>query len=336
MQLPEERGPISAYVIEALRREHAEHPAPAVGAHDVIGDEDVQLALWTIYELHYRGFEGVAADREWDVDLLTLRLAIESRFEQELRDGTRELLAGVPRDGDLAAQLLDLVAADDNPSPAAFLHRRATREQVLDYLRERSIQQLKESDPQSFVLPRLDGPAKVALAELQYDEYGGGRADRLHAALYAGALEAAWLDPTYGAYINEVSALSLAGANVMTMFGLNRRWRGAAMGHLAAFEASSSVPCRKIAAGIERVGLPKAVAEYFHEHVEADAVHEHVASRDICGVMVAEDPSLRQDVLLGAASCLYLDARSGAELLRRWDDGLEKQPPLRPGLEKAS
>ena len=335
MQLPDERGPISAYVIETLRREQAGHPAPALGAHDVIGDEDVQLALWTIYELHYRGFEGVTADREWDVDLLTLRLAIESRFEQELRAGTRERLAGVPDDGDLASALLDLVAADDSPSPAVFLHRRATREQVLDYLRERSIQQLKESDPQSFVLARLDGPAKVALAELQYDEYGGGRPDRLHAALYADALEAAWLDPTYGAYINEVSALSLACANVMTMFGLNRRWRGASMGHLAAFEASSSVPCRKIAAGIERVGLPEAVAEYFHEHVEADAVHEHVASRDICGVMVAEDPSLRQDVLFGAASCLYLDARSGAELLDRWDDRLEKASE-NPGLEKAS
>ena len=99
------------------------------------------------------------------------------------------------------------------------------------------------------------------------------------------------------------------------------------MGHLAAFEASSSVPSRKIAAGIERVGLPDTVAAYFHEHVEADAVHEHVASSDICGAMVAEDPSLREDVLFGAASCLFLDAVSGAELLERW---------ATPSLEEAS
>jgi hypothetical protein len=110
----------------------------------------------------------------------------------------------------------------------------------------------------------------------------------------------------------------------MTMFGLNRRLRGAAMGHLAAFEASSSVPCRKIAAGIERVGLPATVAAYFHEHVEADAVHEHVAANDICGALVAEDPSLREDVLFGAASSLHLDALAGAELLDRWTAGLEK------------
>jgi hypothetical protein len=142
--------------------------------------------------------------------------------------------------------------------------------------------------------------------------------------MYADALEAAGLDHAYGAYIDEVSALSLASANVMTMFALSRRLRGAAMGHLAAFEASSSVPSRKIAAGIERLGFPDAVAAYFHEHVEADAVHEHVASSDICGALVVGDPTLREDVLFGAASCLHLDSLSGAELLERWASPLEQ------------
>jgi hypothetical protein len=324
MQLPRERGPVSRHVIESLGKEAGQTTPVALGPDDIIDDADVQLALWISYELHYRGFDGVPDDREWDLDLLTLRRDIERRFELELRNGTRELLTDTPDHGDVGRQLLGLVAADDSPSPAAFLHRHATRAQVLDFLRERSVQQLKESDPQSFVLPRLDGSAKVALAELQYDEYGGGRPEHLHAKLYADALEASLLDPTYGAYIDDVSALSLAASNVMSMFGLNRRLRGAAMGHLAAFEASSSVPCRKIAAGIERVGLPPAVAAYFHEHVEADAVHEHVASTDICGAMVAEDPALREDVLFGAASCLHLDALSGAELLERWTAELEQ------------
>ena len=318
MQLPHARGPLSRHVIETLARDGAPALTIPLGRGDVIGDPDTQLALWIIYELHYRGFDGVPADREWDTGLLSLRRAIEGRFLAELRAATKDVVGSVPVEGDIGEQLLALVAGDDGPSTAAFMHRRASREQILDYLRERSVQQLKESDPQSFVLPRLDGGAKAALAELQYDEYGGGRPQRLHATMYGDALEAAGLDRTYGAYIDETSALSLTCCNVMTMFGLNRRLRGAAMGHLAAFEASSSVPSRKIAAGIERVGLPDAVAAYFHEHVEADAVHEHVASSDICGAMVAEDPSLREDVLFGAATCLLLDALSGAELLDRW------------------
>ncbi len=126
------------------------------------------------------------------------------------------------------------------------------------------------------------------------------------------------MSPAYGAYLDDVSGISLACANVMSLFGLNRRLRGAAMGHLAAFEATSSVPSRKIAAGIERVGLPDVVAAYFLEHVEADAVHEQVAVRDICAALVADEPELHDDVLFGAAACLHLAALSGAELLERW------------------
>ncbi len=72
--------------------------------------------------------------------------------------------------------------------------------------------------------------------------------------------------------------------------GLNHRLRGAALGHLCAFESTSSVPCRRIAAGIERVGLPEATAAYFHEHVEADAAHEQIVLRDICGNFVESEP----------------------------------------------
>ena len=323
MQLPLERGPISRHVIELLRRPDSLVRPIATGPTEMLHDADGQLALWILYELHYRGFEDVPDDREWDPTLLELRANLEGGFEQELRAGTRPLTGSLGDDGDIADRLVALIDADDSPSPATFLHRDASRDQVLDFLMERSVQQLKESDPQSFVLPRLDGPAKVALAELQYDEYGAGRPERLHSELYGQALRDSGLDPTYGAYIDEVSALSLALANVMSYFGLHRRLRGAAMGYLAAFEATSSVPSRKIAAGIERVGLPDSVAAYFHEHVEADAVHEQVAIHDICGHLVADDPSLSHDVLFGAASCLHLAALSGGELLARWNPEME-------------
>ena len=100
--------------------------------------------------------------------------------------------------------------------------------------------------------------------------------------------------------------------------GLSRRLRGAALGHLAAFETTSSVPCRRIAGGIERLGLPEVTAAYFHEHVEADAVHEQVAIRDICGGLVDEHPELRRDVLFGVAACLHLDVLAAEGLLERW------------------
>jgi hypothetical protein len=105
----------------------------------------------------------------------------------------------------------------------------------------------------------------------------------------------------------------------MSLFGLHRRLRGAAMGHLAAFEMTSSIPCRRYSQGAGRLGLDPLVAAYFDEHVEADAVHEHVAAEDICGSLVEADPDLRPQVLMGAAACVALDAVATERMLADWD-----------------
>jgi hypothetical protein len=325
MQLPLERGPVSRHVIDALTHRREDISDVAVAGHDIIRDPDTQLALWILYELHYRGFDDVPDDLEWHPALLSLRRTLERRFEDELRETVQPRLQVVDAHSDVATGIETLIAHDEADSAAAYLHRHATREQFVDFLRERSVQQLKESDPQSFVLPRLRGAAKVALAELQYDEYGAGRPERLHQTLYAEAMEAAGLDATYGRYVDDVSGISLANANVMSLFGLNRRWRGAAMGHFAAFEATSSTPSRRISIGAERLDFPLTVAAYFDEHVEADAVHEQVALRDICCTLVAEEPSLRDDVLFGAGACLHLAAVSAEELLTRWSPTFEEE-----------
>jgi hypothetical protein len=312
---------LSSHVIRLLQTEPTGTLPPAgwsVGVDDVLGDEDLQLALWMLYELHYRGFEGVP-DHEWDPHLIALRRQLEQRFEAELRRLTsgyvEEALQGSE---DLFDQVGLVVEAVEGPNLAGYLQRQANREEMLDFLAQRSLYHLKESDPHAFVVPRVDGRAKVALAELQYDEYGAGRPDRLHAQLFADALVACGLDPGYGAYVDLVPGHTLAVNNVMSLFGLSRRLRGAALGHLAAFETTSSVPCRRIAGGIERLGLPEVTAAYFHEHVEADAVHEQVAIRDICGGLVDEHPELRRDVLFGVAACLHLDVLAAEGLLERW------------------
>jgi pyrroloquinoline quinone (PQQ) biosynthesis protein C len=320
MDLPRPRGPFSEAV--QARLEGRSGALPPVGAEiDVLADDDLQLALWMLYELHYRGFDG-HVDLEWDPGTIAWRRELESRFETALRAATAPYVdEALDRSAEVVDQVEHLVEAVEGPSLAAFLQREATREQVLDFLAVRSLYHLKESDPHSFVLPRIDGPAKAALAELLYDEYGAGRAERLHATLYGDALEAAGLDRRYGAYVDRAPGHTLAVNNVMSLFGLQRRLRGAALGHLTAFEVTSSVPCRRIAAGIERVGLPDVTAAYFHEHVEADAVHEQVAMRDICGAFVRAEPELRPDLLFGVAACLHLDALSATAQLAAWSAG---------------
>ena len=320
-QLPRPRGPLTEALLERLGGS-----GPAAIVTEPEGEEDLHLALWCLYELHYRGFVGVDERLEWAPDLIALRLRLEERFEDDLC-----ALVGDPAPVETSVQeaLTELVTVEEQQRPrlATYLGSEATVEQFTEFLMVRSAYHLKESDPHAFVVPRLGPAPKAALAELQYDEFGDGRPDRVHQQLYADGLAAMDLDASYGAYVDRTPGIVLAETNAMSLFALNRRLRGAAVGHLAAFESTSSVPCRLIALGARRLGLPEAVAAYYDEHVEADAIHEQVAIRDICGRLVADEPALADDVLFGARASLGLSDRAGGALLTAWREG---RSPLLP------
>jgi hypothetical protein len=185
----------------------------------------------------------------------------------------------------------------------------------------RSIYQLAEADPHTFGIPRLDGRAKAALVEIQADEYGGGRPERMHSELFAHTMRALDLDTEYGAYLDEVPAIVLAAHNAMSLFGLHRRLRGALLGHLAALELTSSLPNRRYGQGLRRLGFDERATAYFDEHVEADAVHEQIAVHDLCVPFAVAHPRLVDDVLFGAATCLAVDGQVTERVLARWTYG---------------
>jgi pyrroloquinoline quinone (PQQ) biosynthesis protein C len=311
MLTPTARGPLSDCVLESLRTGDTSRTADAPEAGS---PEDAQITLWALYEQHYRGFEDVAGELEWDPRLIAVRRRLEQVFERELRARTPR----VPEPGNFAEDFFAFVADHDGPSLAAHIHRSASDEQVREFLRHKSIYHLKESDHTTWVIPRLSDTVKAAVMELQYDEYGGGNPHRLHAHLFAQGLTASGLSAEYGAYIDEVPVEVLEQNNVMSLFGLNRRLRAASLGFLAAFEATSSSPSRKIAGGLERLGFPAEMVEYYTEHVEADAVHEQLAVRTICGALLAEEPSLHEDVFFGAWTSLDQDDRYARRMLGAW------------------
>lgn len=105
----------------------------------------------------------------------------------------------------------------------------------------------------------------------------------------------------------------------MSLFGMQRRLAGAALGHLAGFEASSSLPSQQMAAGLRRLELPDEMAKYYDEHVEADAVHEQLAVRSVCRAFIDDEPHATQDVFFGAFTCLDLEARTAQHFLERWE-----------------
>jgi len=319
MLLPAPRGAVTDALVDALR---CDDPAllpgvPAIAPPDPLTDEDLQLALWVCYELHYRGFDDVAPEWEWDPNLLSVR----GELEQHLVAALRRDVVVKGDDRPVPERLRDLVDSNDGPELARHLQQHATATEFLEFAMHRSIYQLKEADPHTWAIPRLSGRAKAALVEIQTDEYGGGESRRMHSELYRRLLASLGLDDNYGAYIDVVPAVSLALSNVMSLFGLHRALRGALVGHLAAYEMTSSAPCRRYGKGLRRLAGEAADAAFFDVHVTADALHEQLAAHDLCGGLAEAEPELTEDIVFGAAAGLYVDQRFATHVLGRWADG---------------
>ena len=318
--LPTPRGPLSEAVLERVHTAPARPvPVPPADVADPLADDDLHLALYLCYELSYRGLPGVDDDWEWEPSLVAMRREMERAFEAGLRQAVAPAAAPPADEMDLA--LRALVDADDAPSLSRWLEREGTLEQMREFMIHRSAYQLKEADPHSFAIPRLRGPAKAALVEIQFDEYGGGRPDRVHAELFRAAMSAVGLDARYGAYVEELPGVTLATVNLMSMCGLRRSLRGAIVGHLACFEMTSSIPNRRYGNALRRLGFGADATHFFDEHVEADAVHENLAAVDLAGGLAREEPRLAADVLWGAAALLRLEGRWARHLLGRWAAG---------------
>lgn len=319
--LPAAHGPLSTAVRRILTTPASREPSGRIGASVRDSDPyglDLQLALYMCYELHYRGFASVDPVWEWSPALLGLRAELERVF-----------LAGVRRDvgpidaGHTAAAEMESLTVEprDGTGPSWYLRDTGTWEQMREYFVHRSLYHLKEGDPHAFAIPRLTGTAKAAFVAIEFDEYGAGRGAHMHQQLFADLLTAADLDSTYLGYLDAVPAESLAVVNLMSLFGLHRRLRGAAVGHFASTEITSPPGSKRMVQALQRMQAPAACAAFYQEHVEADAVHEHVVRIDVVGDLLAREPQLDNDVVFGIRAHAAVEDRLAEVLMQAWQQG---------------
>ncbi|MBL7495032.1 iron-containing redox enzyme family protein [Frankia sp. CNm7] len=325
---PAARGTLSEYLLCRLagpRQVLAGWPA---ADDDALFGEDGALALYCLYELHYRGFAGVDEDWEWEPSLLALRAELEEDLEARLRrladdvgDGPGAAAgAGVDPAG-VPAALREIIGCSTGPSLSGYLAEEGSLEQFREFAIHRSLLQLKEADPHSWAIPRLSGAVKAALMEIQMDEYGNGRAPDAHQNLFGVTMLALGLDPGYGRYLDRVPATTLATVNLPTFLGLRRRMRGALVGHLAVFEMTSVEPMSAYAAALRRHGLPPGARHFFEVHVVADAHHQAVAAEALAGGLARAEPTLTDDILFGARAVMAVEGRCSAAILDAWRAG---------------
>ena len=313
--LPSGRGPLSDALLEHWCSGAPLHPVVLDGI-DPLVDDDLHLALWCCYQLHYGGFAQVDDRLEWDGPPLAVRAQLEAAFEGALVDEHRA--ASVPRDPVTA---LRVIGAQGGPPLSSFVEERGERWHLEEFAVHRSAYQLKEADGHTFALPRLRGPGRSAMVEIQADEYGMGVPGAAHHELFAAAMVELGLDDTFGAYVDLLPGTTLATDNLLSLFALHLRLRGAAAGHLALFEMCSVTPMSRYLAAARRVGDLGALARFYEVHVDADVHHARLALDGMIGPMVAADPALGPMVVFGAAALARTEARFARHVLACWERG---------------
>ncbi len=330
--LPEPRGARSEHLLAHLVR-RAHDPGPLPSGDDPIDGDDTPLALHLLYELHYAGLPGVDERWEWEPGLLAARAELEAELEARLLDETGPIPVGLAG-ADVLAEL-DRIAAGSptGPSLSRWMADHGERSHLREFAVHRSIYQLKEADPHTFGIPRLSGRAKAAMVTIQTGEYGGGDPAAVHATLFADTLRLLGLDDRVGAYVDRVPGITLTTGNLISLFGLHRRWRAALVGHLALFEMSSVEPMGRYAATIRRLGFPDRAARFYDEHVTADAHHRIVGRDHMAGALVEDEPILGGEVVFGARALAAVEGAFAAHLLRSWERGTTSLRRPLPALE---
>jgi hypothetical protein len=310
------RGPLTDELFSAWSAGRPPEAPHLPRTCDPLTDDDLQLALWACYNLHHRGFAGVPDAVEWDPATLAFRAVLEERFEESLR--WEHKTAGLPSE---PVDALRTIAEWGGPPLASFVEVEGTIEHLRELAIHRSAYQLKEADPHTWAIPRLSGSGRSAMIEIQADEYGQGVPGDAHAELFAAAMVDLGLNPTFGAYVADLPGETLATDNLVSMFGLNRRLRGALVGHLALFEMCSVSPMTRYLLAARRIGGLPSLEKFYEVHVEVDAHHAKLALDEMAAGFVADEPELGDDVVFGAAALSHVEARFARRLLRAWADG---------------
>lgn len=285
--LPPPRGPMSELLFAELEMGvHEIAETPAIVEDALIGD-DLHLALSVCYELHLRGIQGIDGRWEWEPSLLALRADLEDAFEHALFEevGPVRVNGRAP-----AAALGELVRFHAARRLNDFLDREGSEQHVRELALHRRVRRVGADDPCAFVLPRLPSGARLEAMELlTSDRFEGDRGERGARPMEPGPIDPL-AEPDGALHLDRLPGSTLARANVASLFGLHRRWRGAAIGHLALEELCSPAPNRAAVAGL-------------------------------VGALVDAEPQLAADVLFGGRALIALERRFADRMLSAWARG---------------
>jgi hypothetical protein len=321
--LPWPRGPLSAFVVSALQREPGTlGPTPRLAGVDVLRDDDFGLALYLCYEVHYRNL----AEPFWrdDPQLLEFRRELEGIFVEHLHEAIR---LATPTDSIGATTALDeLIRRSSENSLSVFLSESGTLEHFRELCVHHSAYQLRDADPLAFGMPRHADDTRATAGSVESASSGSTDSP---SNLFAATMVALGLDPSYGSYVENLPAVTLALVNLTSMFSLERKWRAALVGHLAVSDMTSSEPMYRYGQALARFGIGPEGRRFYDVKSNINARHTVIARERLVAGLIGAVPHLESDLLFGAAALLVLEENFEKHVLDAWWHGRTSLVPWR-------
>jgi hypothetical protein len=187
-----------------------------------------------------------------------------------------------------------------------FLAESADREQMRWFLAQEAAGEAGFDDLVALTQVKLPERPKLEMAKNYWDEMGRGRADAMHGPMLTrlgdelklGELE---IEPVWE---------SLALANLMAGFALQRTYAYHSVGALGVVELTAPGRCSKVTAGLERLGIDASARKYYALHSNIDVVHSRRWNDDVIDPLVVAMPEVSTWIAQGALARLFAGKRT--------------------------
>ena len=152
---------------------------------------------------------------------------------------------------------------------------------------------------------KLPRRPKLEMARNYWDEMGRGHESAMHGPLLDQLAE----DMQLTSEVDHIVWESLALANLLVGFALNRRYAYQSIGALGVIELTAPGRATLVNEGLSRLGLSAQARRYFALHATLDVKHSASWNTEVLRPLVASDPRLARPLAEGALLRLQAGAR---------------------------
>jgi hypothetical protein len=223
------------------------------------------VTLLDVYDLHLAPLERLGGAEHWQHDPRVAR--VKGQFEAVLRAHLGR--DDIDRDDPITA-FRRVARQELVPAVYDWVADRASRDELAEFLAFEGGPDADFDDLVALCQVGLAGTPKVTLAANYWDEMGRGDLDAVHTELHRDMVD------TLGLRSIPVDDLPVAALERKALGGFlatNRALQPEMLGGLGLLECQAGPRCRRVVAGLRRLGVPAGALPFYEEHALADPRH---------------------------------------------------------------